>query len=79
MAELVGIQRCEDEKTWIAFPPQVIRQACIGHCGEEAMQDCWGEDGPKAGEFNECTSCYCEIVWTMPKQEIEYIEPEVVR
>ena len=78
MPDLVGIQRCVDEKTWIAYPVDVIRQGCTGFCGEEAMVDCWGEDGPEAGEFNECTSCYCHIVWTEPQPEMTYVErPEV--
>jgi len=77
MADLVAIQRCEDEKTWIGFPAEVVRQACISVCGEEMMTWCWGSEGPQGGDLYECNSAYCQIVWTMPEQEIQWLEPEV--
>jgi len=78
VAELVGIQRCLASEIWVGFPAKIIKAACIKECGEDEMGECWGEHGPQPGQRYECTSCYCEAVWTYP-DEIGYIEPEVAR
>lgn len=78
MGKLVGIQRCIDGKTWIAFSATAVRWICYRLCGREMASWCWG-GLPKPGDRMECTTAYCELVWARPEVEMTYVEPEVAR